>query len=131
MPLQIFVGVVVIQFQGTGWIHFTTHQMLDMDQPKLLEGKQRIGHIAVVALGMQQAHDQPIGDASLKQIAFVEFQLIDGVGKHTNLTSHRRVLGHFASAVSRRVQGLVQRSRQSQLTGMKGHLQILGSQTSV
>ena len=69
MPLQIFVGVVVIQFQGTGWIHFTTHQLLDMDQPKRLEGKQRIGHIAVVALGMQQAHDQPIGDASLKQIA--------------------------------------------------------------
>ena len=37
---------------------------------------------------MHQAHDQTIRDASLKQIAFVEFQLIGGVGKHMNLTSH-------------------------------------------
>ena len=45
-PFQVFLGVVVIQFQGTGWIHFTLHQLLDLDQPKLLEGKRRIGHIA-------------------------------------------------------------------------------------
>ena len=131
IPFWVFVGVVVIQFKGTGWIHFSPHQLLDLHQPKLLEGKGRIGHITVVGLGIQQAHDQTIGDAFLKQIAFVEFQLIGGLGKHTNLTTHGRVLGQFTSAVSRRVQGLVQRSRQGQLTDMKGHLQILGGQTSV
>ena len=80
---------------------------------------------------MQQAHHQPIRDASLIQIAFVEFQLIGGVGKHANLTAHRRVLGHFASVVLRGVQSLVQRRRQGQLTEVKRHLQILGGQTSV
>ena len=105
---QIFVGIVVIQFQGTGRIHFAAHQLLDLAQPELLEGKRRIGHIAVVGQGMQQAHHQPIEDASLVQIAFVEFQLIGGVRKHANLTAHCRVLGHFVSVVSRGVQGLVQ-----------------------
>ena len=131
IPFQIFVGIVVIQFQGTGRIHFAAHQLVDLAQPGLLEGKRRISHIAVVGQGMQQAHHQPIGDASLVQIAFVEFQLIGGVRKHANLTAHRRVLGHFASVVSRGVQGLVQRCRQGQLTEVKGHLQILGGQTSV
>ena len=121
------MGIVVIQFQGSGRIHFATHQLLDLTQAELLEGKGRISHIAVVGQGMQQAHHQPIGDASLVQIAFVEFQLIGGVRKHANLTVHRRVLGHFASGVSRGVQGLVQ----GQLTEVKGHLQILRGQTSV
>ena len=131
IPFQIFVGSVVIQFQGTGRIHFAPHQLLDLTQAELLEGKGWISHIAVVGQGMQQAHHQPIGDASLVQIAFVEFQLIGSVRKHANLTAHRRVLGHFASGVSRGVQGLVQGRRQGQLTEVKGHLQILGGQTSV
>ena len=118
-PSRIFVGIVVIQFQGTGRIHFASNQLLDLAQPKLLEGRRRISHIAVVGQGMQQAHHQPIGDASLIQIAFVEFQLIGGVRKHVNFTVHRRILGHFASAVSRGVQGLVQRRRQGQLTEVK------------
>ena len=90
-----------------------------------------MGHIAVVGQGMQQAHHQPIADASLIQIAFVEFQLIGGMGKHGNLTAHLQVLGHFASTVLRGVQGLVQRCRQGQLTEVKRHLNILGGQTSV
>ena len=126
IPFQIFVGTVV-----TGRIHFAAHQLLDLGQPELLEEKQRISYIVVVGQGMQQAHHQPIKDASLIQIAFVEFQLIGGVRKHANLTAHPRVLGHFASAVSRGVQGLVQRRRQGQLTEVKRHLQILGGQTSV
>ena len=131
IPFQIFVGIVVIQFQCTGWIDLASHQLLDLAQPRLLEGKRWIGHIAVVGQGMQQAHDNTIGDVSLIQIAFVEFQLIGGLGKHMNLTAHHQVLGHFASAVSRGVQGLVQQHRQGQLTEVKSHLQILGGQKSV
>ena len=116
------MGIVVIQFQGTGRIHFAAHQLFDLTQPELLEGKGWIGYIAKVGQDMQQAHHQPIGDASLVQIAFVEFQLIGGVRKHANLTAHCRVFGHFASGVSCGVQGLVQWRQQGQLTEVKGHL---------
>ena len=102
ISFQIFVGIVVIQFQGTGRIHFASHQLLDLAQPKLLEGKRRIDHIAVVGQGMQQAHHQPMGDVSLIQIAFVEFQLIGGVRKHANLTAHRRVWTRGRSCLDKR-----------------------------
>ena len=120
-------GIGTIQLQCFVGVFFTSHNLFDALQSKLLEGKGIIGSVPIEGFGIQQAHDHAVGDPVLEDVVFLPTvtRALEGVG--SDFSSHHRILGIRRSGSLNR-QGLEHAGIQSQLTQHEADFDVLRKQ---
>ena len=129
IPSEVFVGIVVVQFQRLVGVLFSSRQLLDTGQIEFPKGKGVLGHVSNEPGRFSQSHHHQVGHAVLGGIVdlVVPVRGQDVVG--AQFASHRGITDHVPVHVQKELSG--DGGIQRHLTEQHFHFDVLGSQSQL
>ena len=129
IPSEVFVGIVVVQFQRLVGVLFSSHQMLDTGQIEFPEGKGVLGHISIETGRFGQSHHHQVGRSVLGGIVDlvvpVRCQHVIGA----QFASNCGITDHVPVHLQKEFSG--DRGIQRHLTEQHFHFDVLGGQSQL
>ena len=113
-----------MKFQCLVGVFFSSHNLLDGFQSKLLKGKGVIVSVPIEGFGIRQSHNHAIGNPALEDIVF--FPTVCGALKRvgSDFSSDHRILA-IRFSLSFRRESLLQNGIPSQLTQHEADFDVL------
>ena len=129
IPSEVFVGIVVVQFQRLVGVLFSSHQLLDTGQIEFPKGKGVLGHVSIEPGRFGQTHHHQVGHAVLSGIVdlVVPVRGQDVVG--AQFASHRGITDHVPVHLQKELSG--DGGIQRHLTEQHFYFDVLGGQSQL